>query len=52
MPFICADRNGTAAARFLADAAACGIPLRIAAENRKSHCSRCMNVANGAVAAE
>ena len=40
VPFICADRSGTAAARFLAAAAACGILLLcLAAENRKSYCS-------------
>ena len=45
---VCADRSGMAAARFLAAAAACGIPLCLAPENRKSYSSRCMKVANGA----
>jgi hypothetical protein len=44
---VCADRSGLAAARFLAAAAARGILLCLAAENRKSYCSRCMKVANG-----
>ena len=45
---VCADRSGTATARFLAAAAACGILLRLAAETRKLYCSRCMKVANPA----
>ena len=47
-----ADRNGMAASRFLAAAAARGILLWLASENRKSYCSSCMRVANGALAAD
>ena len=47
---ICSDRSGMAASRFLAAAAACGILLSFAAESRKSYCSGCMKVANGALA--
>ena len=54
--FLCnpvfADRNGMAAAWFLAAAAACGILFCFAAENRKPYCSSCMSVANGALAAD
>ena len=46
-----ADRSGMAASRFLATAAARGILLCFAAENRKSYCSGCIKVANGALAA-
>ena len=46
-----ADRIGMAASRFLATAAARGILLCFAAENRKSYCSGCIKVANGALAA-
>ena len=44
-----ADRNGMAASRFLAAAAACVTLLCFAAEGRKSHCNGCMKVANGAL---
>ena len=49
---VSADRSGMAASRFLAVAAACGILLPFAAESRKSYCSGCMKVANGALAAD
>ena len=45
-----ADRSGMATSRFLA-AAAAGMLLCFAAENRKSNCDGCMTVANGALAA-
>ena len=49
---VSADRSGMAAWKFLAAAPACGIPLFLAAESRKSYCSGCMKVANGALAAD
>ena len=47
---VSADRSGMAASRFLAAAGACGIPLPCGAQRRKSYCSGCMMVANGAFA--
>ena len=47
---VSADCSGMAASRFLAAAAAWVILLCFAAESRKSHCNRCMKVANGALA--
>ena len=43
-----ADRNGMAASRFLSAAAASVILFCFASESRKSQCSGCMKVANGA----
>ena len=45
---VSADLSGMVAPRFLAAAGACGIPLSCGAQRRKSYCSGCMMVANGA----
>ena len=49
---VSADRIGMAASTFLASAAASVILLCFASESRESHCSGCMKVANGALAAD
>ena len=50
---VSADRSGMAVSRFFVAAAACGILLILlcfAVESRKSYCSGCMKIANGASA--
>ena len=48
---VSAGRSGMAASKFLAAAAAGVVLMCFAAENRKSHCSGGVRVANGTLAA-